>query len=80
MGKFEAERYLALAEKPQFFTLHRKEGDFDFITIFTNTVGDAEIADRLILLSVADDSLINNSSGQILLGGNEELVKKASEM
>ncbi|KAI2810808.1 Alanyl-tRNA editing protein Aarsd1 [Blomia tropicalis] len=81
LGKIEAERYLSLTEPPKFFTLHRKEGEFDFISIFMNTIGnDPIISERLILLSVADDSLCNNSGGQILLAGNIELVTKSSEL
>lgn len=81
LAQFEGQRFLAtLVDQPQFFTLHRKEGDYDFISIFINTVGDQAIQDRLLLLSVADDSLVANSGGQILLAGSEEMVKKASEM
>ena len=80
MARHEALAYLSLPDRPWFFTLHRKESDFDFITIFMNTIGDEEISDRLVLLSVSDDSLVNNSSGQILFGGNKDFVNKASEM
>jgi hypothetical protein len=77
LAKLEAQHFLDLESKPKFYSIHRKESDSDFITIFLNEVKDA-INDTLIVLSVTDDSTNPNSSGQITLAGNEAFVQQFS--
>lgn len=79
MAKHEAERYLALSEKPKLFSIHRKESDYDFISCFVNTIGETA-CDGLILLSVADDCNVKDCPGQIMIVGPSELVAKSSAM
>lgn len=62
------------------YTLHRKEGEFDFITIFVNAVEKDIGGGRIVLVSVADDSLVVNCGGQFMIAGDGQLVVKASEM
>lgn len=66
--------------KPKLYTLHRKEGEFDFITIFINAVENDIGNGRIVLVSVADDSLVANCGGQFIIAGDQQLVAKASEM
>lgn len=87
LALFEANKYLNLVPKPPLYSVHRKESEFDFITIFMSQI-EAELKEdnneespRLVLLSIVEDCLNAKSGGHIMIGGNsEELVKQAAEM
>ena len=75
LAKLEAKKFLDLNPKPKFYSIHRKESDYDFVTIFINEVK-PQINDTLIVISVTDDSTNPSSSGQLAIAGNEEMVQK----
>jgi len=75
LAKLEAKKFLDMPSKPKYVSIHRKESDGDFITIFLNEVKQ-EISDTLVVLSVTDDSTDLNSSGQLALAGNQELIQQ----
>lgn len=77
LAKLEAQKFLDLEPKPKFYSIHRKESDTDFITLFINEVKNA-INDSLVVISVTDDSINPNSSGQITLAGNPALIQQFS--
>lgn len=68
-----------MIDKPKFYSIHRKENEYDFISTFLNTIGKS-IDDKLILLSIADDQNLKNSPGQIVIAGCRELVEKSGKM
>ena len=75
LAKMEAKKFLELNPKPKFYSIHRKESDSDFISIFLNEVK-PQINDTLIVISVTDDSTNPNSSGQLTIAGDTQLIDK----
>ncbi|RWS06580.1 alanyl-tRNA synthetase-like protein, partial [Dinothrombium tinctorium] len=74
----EAKYFISLEPKPVFYSLHRKEGQNDFISIFLNEVSNFK-ENTLFLLTVSHDASAN-SGGYIALAGSETLVKKCVEI
>ncbi|KPM10943.1 alanyl-tRNA synthetase-like protein 2 [Sarcoptes scabiei] len=80
LAKLEAQKYLNLSNFSRFYSLHRKEDNYDFISTFLNNIEASLLNERLILISILDDSDQSNGSGQIVLAGKIDLVQKASEI
>ncbi|PSN34908.1 Alanyl-tRNA editing protein Aarsd1-B [Blattella germanica] len=55
--------------RPPYFSLHKKEADSDFMSIFVNEVGDTSI---LLFLTIGEEK----GAGQMVLHGEPELVAK----
>ncbi|XP_046397020.1 alanyl-tRNA editing protein Aarsd1-B [Ischnura elegans] len=65
----EAEKFKVLEPKPKFYSLHRKEAEPDFMSVFLTEVGSQ---DTLFFLSVGDP----NGSGNMILFGDSKILEK----
>ncbi|XP_054156494.1 alanyl-tRNA editing protein Aarsd1-B-like isoform X2 [Oppia nitens] len=75
LAKLEAKNFLEMNPKPKYVSIHRKESDIDFITIYLMEVKQ-HIDNTLVVLTVTDDSTNSNSSGQLALAGNQDLIQR----
>ncbi|KAJ9598278.1 hypothetical protein L9F63_011042 [Diploptera punctata] len=65
----EAGKLKQQVPQPLYFSLHRKEAESDFMSIFINEIGDANI---LLFLTVGEDK----GAGQMVLHGQADIVSK----
>lgn len=68
----EARKLKSLDPKPNYFILHKKEADSDFINVFLKELNETDI---LLFLSVGED----NAVGNFVLYGKENIVAELSE-
>nr|Q08B09.1 RecName: Full=Alanyl-tRNA editing protein Aarsd1-A; AltName: Full=Alanyl-tRNA synthetase domain-containing protein 1-A [Xenopus laevis]AAI24926.1 Aarsd1-a protein [Xenopus laevis] len=64
-----AENFKSKADRGKFFSLHRKEGDNEFMNIIANVIG---TEDTLLFLTIGDEK----TSGLFLLAGPPGIVEK----
>lgn len=67
LAVLEAQKLKNLNPLPRYFSLHRKEADQDFMSIFIKELGQTDI---FLFLSTGDEKTIGN----IVLYGNEKAV------
>ncbi|XP_071451922.1 alanyl-tRNA editing protein Aarsd1-B [Hetaerina americana] len=65
----EAEKFKMLDPKPKFYSLHRKEAEPDFMSVFLSEVGKQDV---LFFLTTGDPT----GSGNMILYGEPKLVEK----
>uniref|UniRef100_T1JDQ2 Threonyl/alanyl tRNA synthetase SAD domain-containing protein n=1 Tax=Strigamia maritima TaxID=126957 RepID=T1JDQ2_STRMM len=68
LALLEAQKVKQIQPKPKFYSIHRKEGNSDFMSIITNEVKDEDI---LLFITVGDEK----GAGQVTISGKAEIVK-----
>ncbi|XP_076366907.1 alanyl-tRNA editing protein Aarsd1-B isoform X2 [Tachypleus tridentatus] len=67
LALLEAEKFRHLVPKPSYYSLHRREGDGEFLSILSNEIGDEGV---LLFLTAGEDK----GPGHILLTGPPDIV------
>jgi len=67
VATLEAQKFKMIQPKPPLFSLHKKEGNAEFMSIIMNEIADEEV---LIFLSVGDEKGV----GQVLIAGKPTII------